>query len=68
MVPPGNANEISTMSAMLDLQVPLADQDLIQHRQRLHQLALAALFQPTENQKLTATQMASAVLQNTNNN
>jgi hypothetical protein len=61
-----NGNAIGGTTATLTLTAPLADQDLIQHRHRLHKALLPALFQPAENLELAITQMAAAVTQNTN--
>jgi len=63
---PGNAVEFGPTTAVLNFQVPLADQDLIAHRQRLQRQVLPGLYQPAETLELALTQMAAAVTQNTN--
>jgi hypothetical protein len=63
---PGNAVEFGPTTAVFNLQAPLADQDLIAHRQRLQRQVLPGLYQPDETLELALTQMAAAVTQNTN--
>jgi hypothetical protein len=53
-------------SATVELQVPLADEDLIIHRQRLQRLVLPSLYRPQESFERAITQMAVAVTQSTN--
>jgi hypothetical protein len=65
---PGNVVDFGPSTAVLTLQVPLADQDLLAHRQRLQRQALAGLYQPAETLELALTQMAAAVTHNTNDN
>jgi hypothetical protein len=50
----------------LELQAPLADQALLNHRQQLQKVVLPALYQPAESLELAITQMAAAVTMNTN--
>jgi hypothetical protein len=54
--------------AALDIQVPLADEDLIAHRQRLLQQVLPGLHQPKDSLERAITQMAVAITQNTADN
>jgi hypothetical protein len=61
-----NANEIGATSATLELQAPLTDQALLNHRQQLQKVVLPALYQPAESLELAITQMAAAVMMNTN--
>ena len=65
---PGNVVDFGPSAAVLTLQVPLADQDLLAHRQRLQRQALTGLYQPAETLELALTQMAAAVTHNTNDN
>jgi hypothetical protein len=65
---PRNANAIGLTTAIITLQVPIADQDLIHHHQTLQKQVLPGLFQPAENLEMAITQMAAAVTQNTNDN
>jgi hypothetical protein len=65
---PRNANVIGPTTAIITLQVPIVDQDLIHHRQTLQKQVLPGLFQPAENLEMAITQMAAAVTQNTNDN
>jgi hypothetical protein len=64
----GNIVEFGPTTAALNLSVPLADQDLLAHRQRLQRQALTGLHQPAETLELALTQMAAAVTHNTNEN
>jgi hypothetical protein len=52
--------------AMVDLQVPLVDENLIAHCIRLQRLVLPGLYRPQETLERAITQMAVAVMQNTN--
>jgi hypothetical protein len=61
-----NANDIGPSTATIDLQSPLADEQLINHRQRILKQVLPALYQPAQTLELAITQMAAAVTQNTN--
>jgi hypothetical protein len=65
---PGNVVDFGPTTAALPLQVPLADQDLLAHRQRLQRQALTGLYQPAKTLELALTQMAAAVTHNTNDN
>jgi hypothetical protein len=65
---PRNVNAIGPTTAIITLQVPIADQDLINHLQMLQKQVLPGLFQPAENLEVAITQMAVAVTQNTNDN
>jgi hypothetical protein len=66
MVAPRNANDIGPMYAMVDLKLPLADKNLISHRQRILQQVILALNQPLQSLELAITQMVAAVMQSTN--
>ena len=61
-----NANVIGPSTATIDLQSPLADQQLISHRHRILKQVLPALYQPAQTLELAITQMAAAVTKNTN--
>jgi hypothetical protein len=65
---PGNANNLNLgpSPAVIALQAPLADQALINHRQRIQKQVLPGLYQPAESLELAITQMAAAVTMNTN--
>jgi hypothetical protein len=62
----GNANNIGPTATTIELQAPLADQALINHRQKLQKQVLPTLYQPAESLELAITQMAAAVTMNTN--
>ncbi len=63
-----NANAVGPSSLAIELEVPLADADLINHRMRLQRLALPGLYQAPETLERAITQMAAAVTLNTNEN
>jgi hypothetical protein len=63
----GNVVDFGPTAAVFTLQVPLAEQDLLAHRQRLKRQVLTGLYQPAETLELALTQMAAAVTHNTNN-
>jgi len=65
---PNNLNNIGPMSAVIELIAPLADQDLINHRQRILKQVLRSIFQPAQSLEVAITQMAAAVTQSTNDN
>jgi len=48
------------------LKLPLADKNLISHRQRILQQVILALNQPLQSLELAITQMVAAVMQSTN--
>jgi hypothetical protein len=67
IVPNGNnGNNLGPTSAIMNLTVPLIDEDLVQHRLRLQKAALPGLYQPSPTFERAITQMAVAVTQNTN--
>jgi hypothetical protein len=63
---PKNARDPSPI--LLEIEVPLADGNLITHRSRLLKQVLPGLFTPPESLERAITQMAVAVTQSTNDN
>jgi hypothetical protein len=60
---PNNPNDIGPTTAVVDLVPPLADQDLINHRQRILKQVLPSIYQPSQSLEIAITQMAVAVTQ-----
>ena len=63
---PNNPNDIGPTTAVVDLVPPLADQDLINQRQRILKQVLPSIYQPSPSLEIAITQMAAAVTQSTN--
>jgi hypothetical protein len=63
---PNNPNDIGPTTAVVDLVPPLADQDLINHRQRILKQVLPSIYQPSPSLEIAITQMAAAVTQSAN--
>jgi len=59
-------NGIVPSAVVIHLEAPLADENLISHEMQLFCQILPALFQPAKSLELALTQMAAAVMQNTN--
>jgi hypothetical protein len=59
-------NPAAPSTVVLDLTIPLVDDMLITHRTNLLKQVLPALYKPQESLEMALTQMAAAVLQNTN--
>ncbi len=67
MLLPNNAG-VGATPLLIELAVPLADEDLVKHRLQILNQALPELHKPPESLELAITQMAAAVTQNTNDN
>jgi len=63
---PNNPNDIGPMTAVIDLVPPLADQDLINHRQRILKQLLPSIYQQSPSLEVAITQMVLAVTQSAN--
>jgi hypothetical protein len=59
-------NMAGPTTAIVELQAPLADENLINHCLRLQKLTLPGLYKPQESLERVITQMAVAITQSTN--
>jgi hypothetical protein len=64
----GNGNLPGPSNIIMELEVPLADADLVNHRTRIQRQILPGLYQAPESLERAITQMAAAVTMNTNDN
>jgi hypothetical protein len=55
-------------TALINIQVPLADEDLINHRLNILKQVLPSPYQPAESLVRAITQMVLAIMQKKNNN